>query len=39
MSLPRKPRPPEPFSFVFMFREDIHDTWLPYLQQFAGAAS
>lgn len=27
-----KPRPPEPFSFVFMFHDDIHDTWLPYLQ-------
>ena len=39
MSLPRKPRPPEPFSFVFMFRDDIHDTWLPYLQEFASAAS
>ena len=39
MSLPRMPRPPEPFIFVFMFRDDIHDTWLPYLQQFASAAS
>jgi len=38
MRLARRPRPPEPFTFVFMFREDIHDTWLPYLQ-YASAAS
>jgi len=38
MRLACKPRPPEPFSFVFMFHDDMHDTWLPYLQ-FASAAS
>jgi len=35
MHLARRPRPPEPSSFVFMYREDIHDSWLPYLS-FAG---
>jgi 5-methylcytosine-specific restriction endonuclease McrA len=38
MRLARRPRPPEPVSFVFMYRDDIHDSWLPYLE-FAGAVS
>jgi 5-methylcytosine-specific restriction endonuclease McrA len=31
MRLARRPRAPEPFSFVFMYVDDIHDTWRPYL--------
>ena len=31
LALTRKPRPPEPFSFVFMEVEHIHDSWRPYL--------
>jgi 5-methylcytosine-specific restriction endonuclease McrA len=38
MLLARRPRPPDPLSFVFMYEDDIHHTWLPYLQ-VAGAAS
>jgi 5-methylcytosine-specific restriction endonuclease McrA len=38
MRLTRRPRPPEPASFVYMYRDDIHDSWLPYLE-FAGAVS
>ena len=38
MRLARRPRPPEPFSFVFMYQDDIHQTWLPYLE-FASVAS
>jgi len=38
MRLARRPRPPEPVSFVFMYRDDVHDSWLPYLE-FASAVS
>jgi 5-methylcytosine-specific restriction endonuclease McrA len=35
----RTPRAPEPFSFVFMYVDDIHETWRPYLGSLAVAAS
>ncbi len=31
LTLARKPRPPEPFSFIFTEVEHIHDSWRPYL--------
>jgi 5-methylcytosine-specific restriction endonuclease McrA len=31
LSLMRKPRPPEPASFVFMHVDHIHESWRPYL--------
>jgi len=31
MALARRPRPPEPLSFVFRFTDTVHDSWLPYL--------
>ena len=31
LRLARKPRPPGPFSFVFMEADHIHDSWRPYL--------
>lgn len=31
MQLSRAPRPPAPASFIFMYVDDIHDSWLPYL--------
>ncbi len=37
--LARKPRPPEPFSFVFTEVEHIHDSWRPYLSWAARSAS
>jgi 5-methylcytosine-specific restriction endonuclease McrA len=30
-TLARKPRPPEPFSFIFTEVDHIHDSWRPYL--------
>jgi 5-methylcytosine-specific restriction endonuclease McrA len=36
MTLRRIPRPPGPFSFVFMYVNEIHDSWQPYLS-FAGS--
>jgi 5-methylcytosine-specific restriction endonuclease McrA len=38
MSLKRRPRPPEPFSFVFMEVDHIHDSWRPYLSWAAQPA-
>ncbi len=38
LRLARKPRPPEPFSFVFMEVEHIHDSWRPYLSWAAQTA-
>jgi 5-methylcytosine-specific restriction endonuclease McrA len=38
MKLARKPRPPEPFSFVFMHVDHIHDSWRPYLSYAATPA-
>jgi len=38
MQLSRRPHPPEPCGFLFMYADDIHDSWLPYLE-FASAAS
>jgi 5-methylcytosine-specific restriction endonuclease McrA len=32
MRLSRPPRPPGPSSFVFMYVDDVHDSWLPYLE-------
>ena len=32
MYLARSPRAPAPSSFVFMYVDDIHDSWLPYLE-------
>jgi 5-methylcytosine-specific restriction endonuclease McrA len=32
MRLPGQPRPPGPSSFVFMYVDDIHDSWLRYLE-------
>jgi 5-methylcytosine-specific restriction endonuclease McrA len=32
MRLSRQPHPPGPSSFVFMYVDDIHDSWLPYLE-------
>jgi 5-methylcytosine-specific restriction endonuclease McrA len=37
MRLVRKPRPPEPFSFVFMYVDEIHDSWRPYLSYVAAS--
>lgn len=37
MRLARKPRPPEPFSFVFMYVDEIHDSWRPYLSYVAAS--
>jgi len=37
MRLARKPRPPGPFSFVFLHVDDIHDSWRPYLAYSAAA--
>jgi 5-methylcytosine-specific restriction endonuclease McrA len=34
----RRPRPPEPFSFVFAEVDHIHDTWRPYLAWAAAGA-
>lgn len=31
MRLSRAPRPPAPSSFVLMYADEIHDSWLPYL--------
>jgi 5-methylcytosine-specific restriction endonuclease McrA len=31
LTLARKPRPPEPFSFIFTEVDHIHDSWRPYL--------
>ena len=31
LMLTRKPRPPEPFSFIFTEVDHIHDSWRPYL--------
>jgi 5-methylcytosine-specific restriction endonuclease McrA len=31
LRLMRKPRPPEPTSFVFMHVDHIHESWRPYL--------
>ena len=38
LRLARKPRPPEPFSFVFMEVDHIHDSWRPYLSWAAQTA-
>jgi 5-methylcytosine-specific restriction endonuclease McrA len=39
MKLARAPRAPEPFSFVFMYVDEIHETWRPYLGGLAAAVS
>lgn len=31
MQLLRPPRPPDPFTFVFLYVDEIHESWRPYL--------
>ena len=37
MRLSRAPRPPDPTSFVYMYGEDVHASWLPYLEPATAA--
>ncbi len=37
MRLARPPRPPSASSFVYMYADDIHDSWLPYIEPATAA--
>jgi len=37
MRLSRPPRAPDPTCFVYMYVDDIHDSWLPYLEPATAA--